>query len=336
MRKRERLEKTIVGAPPDRVPVALWRHWPGDDQRAADLAHATLEFQQTFDWDFINMTPASTYGVVDYGVQAACDYTAPSGDCVAVKRLVSKSLQWTELRDLDPHRGELGKHLEAVRLVCDKAEQVFFGDAVPIIMTIHSPLTQASMIGEPAMALRHMRTHPDRLRTGLNTITGSILNFLDALKRTSIDGIFYVIDHADFSLMSEAEYRQFGLPYDLKILETLSQKWWLNIVSLQNAAPMFSLVGNYPIQAINWDVHEARPDIDKAWSTTRSALCTGLHHQKHIQQGTPNSIRTVSRDILGQVYNRHFILAADAPVPVNTPVSNLRAVRQVVEGVGRV
>ena len=42
--KRERLEKAIHGEEVDRVPVALWRHWPGDDQRPADLAEARLIF----------------------------------------------------------------------------------------------------------------------------------------------------------------------------------------------------------------------------------------------------------------------------------------------------
>jgi hypothetical protein len=49
MDKRERLEKTIAGEATDRAPVALWRHWPGDDQRAADLARSVVEFQQTYD-----------------------------------------------------------------------------------------------------------------------------------------------------------------------------------------------------------------------------------------------------------------------------------------------
>ena len=30
--KRKRLEATIAGEAVDRPPVALWRHWPGDDQ----------------------------------------------------------------------------------------------------------------------------------------------------------------------------------------------------------------------------------------------------------------------------------------------------------------
>ena len=69
MDKRERLEKTIAGEAIDRVPAALWRHWPGDDERAADLARAVVDFQQQFDWDFVKVTPASSYSVADYGVQ---------------------------------------------------------------------------------------------------------------------------------------------------------------------------------------------------------------------------------------------------------------------------
>ncbi len=35
MNKRERLEAAIAGQSVDRVPVALWRHFPGDDQDPA-------------------------------------------------------------------------------------------------------------------------------------------------------------------------------------------------------------------------------------------------------------------------------------------------------------
>ena len=43
--KRKRLEATINGQQPDRPPVALWRHWPGDDQQADALAAAHLKWQ---------------------------------------------------------------------------------------------------------------------------------------------------------------------------------------------------------------------------------------------------------------------------------------------------
>ena len=40
MTKRERLSATINGQEVDRIAVALWRHFPGDDQRPADLAQS--------------------------------------------------------------------------------------------------------------------------------------------------------------------------------------------------------------------------------------------------------------------------------------------------------
>jgi len=115
MNRIERLQKTFAGERTDRIPVALWRHWPGDDQRAADLARATVEFQRTYDWDFVTIQPSASYGVIDLGLHDEWIGSA-DGSRSIVKRGVNRSLEWTELRPLDPQRGSLGRQLEAVRL----------------------------------------------------------------------------------------------------------------------------------------------------------------------------------------------------------------------------
>jgi len=71
MTKRERLEATFAGEPVDRPAVALWRHWPVDDQRGDELARASLVFQHTFDFDFIKVTPSSNYCVAGYGAETS-------------------------------------------------------------------------------------------------------------------------------------------------------------------------------------------------------------------------------------------------------------------------
>ena len=50
MTKRERLQATIRGKLADRPPVALWRHFPGDDQDPVDLAASTVAFQRLCQW----------------------------------------------------------------------------------------------------------------------------------------------------------------------------------------------------------------------------------------------------------------------------------------------
>ncbi len=44
MNHRERIHAAIKNQPVDRVPVALWRHFPNDDLRAEGLAARVVEF----------------------------------------------------------------------------------------------------------------------------------------------------------------------------------------------------------------------------------------------------------------------------------------------------
>lgn len=326
MNKLERLTKTIAGESVDRVPVALWRHWPGDDQRAADLARSTIEFQKTYDWDLVKITPASSFCVTDYGVQDEWEGHL-EGTRVYTKRVVHRSLEWTEIRPLDPTRGALGRQTECVRLVCEGLRH----EETPILQTIFSPLTQAKDIAGQDTLLRHMRTQADRLQTGLNAITESTLRFIEGLKRLPIAGIFYAVQPASYDLMSEEEYKVFGLPYDRKILEALPEKWKLNMLHLHGDAPMFKLCNQLPVQAINWHDQETEPDLAQGKLQFNGAVCGGLSRWSHLHHGTPATIREQVRVALAQTNNRRFILSTGCTIMVTTPLSNIRAVREAVE-----
>jgi uroporphyrinogen decarboxylase len=329
MNKRDRLTRAIAGETIDRVPVALWRHWPGDDQRAADLARSIVDFQKTYDWDFVKVTPSSSFSVADYGVQDEWEGHL-EGTRTYTRRAVYRSLDWTELRALDPTRGILGRQLECVRLVCEGLRQ----DDSPVLATIFSPLAQAKHIAGEGLMLRHMRTHSDRLHTGLNAITESTLRFIEALKRLPIAGIFYAIQHASYDVMAEAEYQVFGLPYDRKILEAVSDKWWFNMIHLHGDAPMFRLCTQLPVQAVNWHDQETEPDLVQGKLQFNGAVCGGLSRWAHVHHGTPTSVREQARAAITQTSGRRFILSTGCVVMVTSPLSNIRAVREVVEGVG--
>jgi uroporphyrinogen decarboxylase len=59
MTRRERLKAVIRGEATDRVPVALWRHFPGDDHRPEDLAASIVGVQRRYDFDFVKVTRLS-------------------------------------------------------------------------------------------------------------------------------------------------------------------------------------------------------------------------------------------------------------------------------------
>src|SRR5260221_14208943 len=147
----------MAGEPPDRVLVDLWGHWPGDDQRPADLVEATLAFQQRYDWDFVKFTPASSFAIADYGVQDRW-VGSLEGTREYTKRVVNKSLDWTDLRVLDPSRGALGRQVEGLKLLKNA-----LGTETHFIQTIFSPLAQATNISGSAALIKHMWVAPDRL-----------------------------------------------------------------------------------------------------------------------------------------------------------------------------
>lgn len=323
--KRARLERAIQGEEVDRVPVALWRHWPGDDQRATDLAEATIAFQRRWDFDFVKVTPASSFSLTDYGVQDRW-VGSLEGTREYTRRAVERSLDWTDLRVLDPDKGALARQLDVLRLLNEG-----LGDDVPYIQTVFSPLAQAKNIAGKQRLIEHMRTAPERLKTGLATITESTLRFIDAMRKSGVSGIFYAIQHASHVVMSETEYREFGRPYDLQILEALPDDWWLNVLHLHGDAPMFDLVAEYPVQVINYHDRETGLTLGEAKLKFDGAVSGGIGRWTPMHDGTPAEVRAQARQAIEQTNGRRFVLSTGCVIMTTTPTSNIRAVREVVE-----
>lgn len=329
MRKQERLERIIAGEKPDRIPVALWRHWPGDDQRYADLARSIIDFQHDYNWDFVRIMPSTNFQVVDYGVQDDWNGNL-HGTREISKRTVTRSLEWTEIRSLTPDRGMLGQQVECTRLICSAME----AEGTPVIQTIYSPFAQAVRLGGKDQTLRNMRTHPDRLRTGLNLLTESTLRFIEALWRIpSIAGIFLVTEFANYETMSETEYASFAMPYNMKILESLPERWWFNVVQIQGSSPMIDLFRDLPTHVLNWDTRSGHPNLARVGGQLSQTVCGGLSDWKDLHQGTPSSIQDAVRQAFQETRGSKFILSNSGAGYITMPIANIRAVRSIVESI---
>lgn len=324
MSRRERLLATFAGQPVDRPAVALWRHFPGDDQRPDDLAAATLEWQAQYDWDFIKVSPASSFCLVDWG--AADRWVGgDEGNREYTHRVIQRPEQWAQLPELDPHAGRLADQLRALTLI-----RAAVGDEVPFIQTIFSPLAQAKNLAGQGTLLVHMRQSPVAVHAGLETITRSTLRFIEACKPLGVAGIYYAVQLANYSLLSEAEYRAFGEPYDRRILAAVDSLWF-NMAHLHGPYGMFDLVASYPVQALNWHDRESGPSLAEGMQRFPAAVCGGLEHWDDLLRGDPAQVRARVADAIAQTGGRRLIAASGCVAPVNAPFSNLRAVRRAVE-----
>ena len=330
MNKRERLARTIAGEPTDRTPIAFWRHWPGDDQRAADFARALLDFQRSHDLDFLRVMPAQTWAVSDHGLQDEWR-GALDGTRHITRHVVQRSLDWSSLRPLMPLRGVVGRQLQTLRLVTAGLDA-----DTPVIMSLPSPLTQAEQLAGRTRLLRHMRMQPERLREGLGLLTTSTLRIIDELRQLPLAGICYELSLASHDIISREEYQVFGWNYDKEILGNLPGAWWFNLASLPENTPIFSLAGELRLSAVNWEDQQGEPDLVSGRSQLFGAACCGLSAREQLHDGTPATILNRARTALQLCGGRRFILAPGSPLLVTTPLSNLRAMRQAVEPGGNV
>lgn len=321
MSKRARLEAAITGRPVDRPPVALWRHWPSDDQRADDLVWATLTFQKRYDFDFIKISPSSNYCLADYG-QTSTWLGNEEGTRVWGARLIQRPEDWLTLKPLDPHQGLLGEITRAVFAVGKEMPDT------PFIPTIFNPLAQAKNLAGEAL-LSHVRLYPDAVKAGLDTLAESILRFIEAVKLAGIAGVFLAMQHASVAKLTEAEYRAFGVPYDLRILEAAGG--WFNLLHLHGADVMFDLAASYPAQAINWHDLETPPSLAEGQARFGGAVCGGLRQWETMVRGTPETVRAEVRAAIEATGGQRLIIGTGCVTPITAPASHLRAVREAVE-----
>lgn len=324
MNHRQRMENCLAGASLDRAPVALWRHFPVDDQTPDGLAAAVIDFQKRYDFDFVKVTPASSYCLRDWGVEDVWEGN-PEGTRRYTTRRIHTPDDWARLPLLDPSQGALAEQLECLRLITAE-----LGPDVPVIQTIFNPLSQAKNLLGADDLLVHMRRWPDALHAGLRIITESTGRFIEAAMGAGIAGVFFATQHAQYGLLSEQEYMTFGRNYDLQVLEPAGDLW-LNVLHLHGEQVMFELLSKYPVTVFNWHDRDTRPSLSQGLKNVRGAVCGGLSRERTMLLGTPEQVREEALDAIRSTDGRRFILGTGCVTMTTSPHGNILAARQSVE-----
>lgn len=321
---RARLEASLARGAVDRPPVALWRHFPVDDQVPGSLASATVDFQRAYDFDLVKVTPSSSFCVKDWGARDEWR-GAPEGTRDYTYRVIQQPEDWLHLRTLDPKQGFLARQLECLDLIVAE-----LGDEIPVIQTIFNPLSQAkNLVGREAL-LVHLHRYPEALHAGLKTIAESTRRFTEAALETGISGIFYAVQHAQFGLLSHQEYQEFGRTYDMQVLEPAGGLW-LNLLHLHGEEVMFDTFLDYPMAIINWHDRETPPSLAEAQSHFSGAVCGGLRRWETMVLGTPEQVRMEAMEAIQSTSGNRFILGTGCVLPTTAPRGNILAARQSVE-----
>ena len=315
---RQRIEKCLLGEALDRTPLALWRHFPVDDQTPERLAGAILEFQKLFDFDLVKVTPSSSFCLKDWGAEDEWRGNS-EGTREYLRRVIQTPEDWYKLPLLDPYQGALGDQLTCLKSVCDE-----LGPDVPVLQTVFNPLSQAKNLVGGDRLLVHLRQYPEAVQAGLNIIAETTHRFIEAANHIGIAGYFYAVQHGSFKLLTQEEYIKFGRGYDLDLLTSVADKW-LNMLHLHGENIMFQLFTDYPIQVINWHDRETFPSLAQGQKLFNGVICGGLQRVHTMELGSPEHVHSEARDAILATNNRRFILGTGCVLPITTPRANILA-----------
>lgn len=319
----ERMQALMTFQALDRIPIALWRHFPVDDQDPETLAEATLNFQNLYDLDLVKVTPASSFCLKDWGAEDCWEGNS-EGTRRYTKHVIQSPQDWEKLHVIQPTAKYLSKQLECLSILRKN-----IGSETPIIQTIFNPLSQAKNLAGGEVLINHIRLFPEAVQKGLDTIAKTTKQFIESAIGTGIAGIFFAVQHAQASLLTKQEYINFGKEHDLKLLEC-SKGLWCNILHLHGSNVYFDIVKEYPVNILNWHDRDTPPSLHDAHNEYPGILCGGIKRET-ICFGTPAEIKTEIDDAISQVDGTRLLLGTGCVIPSISPHGNIKAARNRIE-----
>ena len=328
MNKWERVQAALHGAPVDRIPLSLWKHYHLQDRAPRQLAQVSIALHRQFDTDLIKLTPSGLYPIQDWGATIQFgrdDDFLP----LAVHPVIEKAADWETLPKLDVTVGALGRELEMIHHVAQGLD-----NSAPFMMSIFSPLNIAyKLCGDKVSGERvvdFMRRFPRQVHAALAVITDVVIDYAAASLAAGAGGLFFATQMATRELMTQDEFREFGRPYDLRVLESLVGKSRVTMLHVCKSDLYFDQVADYPVDVINWADRDSGTTLAQARQLTTTALAGGLSLET-LLSGTEGDVLAEARDAVDQVGRTGFILAPGCVIKGPSPDANLAAARRAVD-----
>ena len=285
MTKRERIRAVVEGREPDKLPYSFWTHLPGIDLDPERLAEETYKFYRTYDVDFIKTMNNGMYAIEDFGCEIDYSEVLKGGVAHVVKTPIHQAEDWYKLSVCPVDKGSLARELKSLALLLEKTKQ----EDVPVIFTVFSPITTANKLSGGTLRQYLADGHGEAVHHALKIITETTCQVAKRAIELGADGIFFAAQSSTYDFMTAEEYEEYGVPYDMEVLEA-AKDGWMNTIHAHGPNIMLEVLKNYPVDVFNWHAWETYPAVDEASLVTGKCLMGGLN-RTDITQCNRNAIR---------------------------------------------
>ncbi|HSD48489.1 MAG TPA: uroporphyrinogen decarboxylase family protein [Actinomycetota bacterium] len=327
MKPRDRIRAALALERPDRPPAGWWGHTYRQEWSAEDLAAATVDRQRAFSWDFVKLQPRASCFAEAFGSEYRPS-DDPGAGPVLVRPAVATVEDWARLPAADGGTPALGDQVEALRMVVDQV-----GPSVPVIQTVFSPLTVAGyLVGEDrSRMVAELRGRTPSVDAALARIADTLGDLAARSVVAGAAGVFFAIsDFASADLLSLAEYEDLALPHDVRVLTSVPEEAWCNVLHLCGPRLHFGLASELETHAVSWSIHEpGNPSLAEGQARSGRAVMGGIDLQTLVGGG-PDAVREQGRAAVAKTEGCGLLLAPGCSIPPGAPEENLRAMMEAV------
>lgn len=306
MTKRERCMAAVNCQPVDRVPVGFWYHFRLDFPSAEPLAEAELAFARKYDPDFLK-------------VMHDLILDLPDG-----MTTIEDPNDWYKIKPLNPREGNFAEQLKAL-----KAIKRGLNKDMPVIDTVFNPYASANKLCGKKL-LEHLRINPDAVKHALQAITVSLSDYAAAWVEEGGDGIYYALDGAQTTTMSQEEYREVFMPFDRMVLNTAMEAGSFNMLHIHGENIMFDMLHDLPSSVLVWSDKLTPPSLSEGRGKHQGCIAGGINEMT-FHEKTPAEVIVEAQSAIAEAGSVGFILTPGCAISTDSPEENILALRQSVE-----
>ena len=310
MNKKQRFLAAIRGEPVDHPPVVAWCNFGTDAVDAKENARRQLAFHEACNWDLCKVMN---------------DYRLAPPQGIETIETPADMLRFA--------RQSMSERIFAEQIECLRILRSRLGPGIPLIDTLFEPFFSLLFaVGFSRAAF--IRSHPQEAVSMLGALTETFVDYIAEIRKVPVDGVLYATNACILAPssrgISDAEFRAFHEPYDLRLLNAMDGL--VRIVHAHGNPLDLRRILGYPCEVFSWsDRLPGNASIAAVRKLTGKCLMGGIDESKLQERSLPE-IRAEVADAIKQAGGpRNFILSPGCNVASGIALRSLVCLREAAQ-----
>lgn len=336
--RRSQLRQLLRGGSDRRFLTSAWQHFIGEEYDPIRFARATVEFNRSWNWDWVKINPRAVYYSEAWGtVYDHDDYVDVIPRLVAPT--ISRIADLERIHRLNPITNPvLAEHLTSSRLIRQQLPdralfQTVFSPLSVLFQLAGLPLYPGATVAGATTSLTHdelLNRNPQATRKALTAIAESFADYVKQLVAPigdggiGLDGIFFAVTGtASSGLVDKQTFDEFSRPYDRQVLEAVGD----GLVFFHTCGPHShpEWFADYDIDALHWDQFlPGNPPLDTDFGVT---VVGGANKDLFGMNADHETLAAQIDATLTAAPQRPFLLAPSCTVPTPADPAALQRLR---------